>query len=99
MFLLSQKSAVVWLMIGLVGCANQTPKRPTTRPSGGLERIEYVQVHMGTRARLVVWAKDEETAVEAWSAAYRRVGGVGQVCTDYRKSSGVRELCAKAGGP
>src|SRR5712671_1934412 len=99
MFLLSQKSAVVWLMIALVGCANQTVKRPTTRPAGGLGRFEYVQVHMGTRARLVVWAKDEDTAVEACSAAYRRVAELEQICTDYRKSSELMQLCAKAGGP
>src|SRR5947209_7105974 len=82
------------------GCASAGEKKPTTRPvAGGLGRFEYVQVHMGVRARLVVYAKDEDTAVEACSAAYRRVAELEQICTDYRKSSELMQLCAKAGGP
>src|SRR5205085_4280698 len=81
------------------GCASHVQKKPATQPALRLERFEYVQVHMGTRARLVVWAKDEDTAVEACSAAYRRVAELEQICTDYRKSSELMQLCAKAGGP
>src|SRR5258706_2433485 len=99
MFLLTRKWAVVWIVIGAVGCANHVTKKPTTRPAGGLGRFEYVQVHMGTRARLVVWAKDEDTAVEACSAAYRRVAELEEICTHYRKNSEWMQLCAKAGGP
>ena len=99
MFLLAQKWAVVILAVLAAGCANGTAKKPTTRPADGLERFEYVQVHMGVRARLVVYAKDEETAVEACTAAYRRVAELEQICTDYRKSSELMQLCAKAGGP
>src|SRR5882672_9344646 len=99
MFLLSRKWAVVWMVMSVLGCANRVVKKPTTRPTGGLERFEYVQVHMGTRARLVAYAKDEETAVEACSAAYRRVAELEQICTDYRKSSELMQLCARAGGP
>ncbi len=47
----------------------------------------------------MVYAKDEETAVEACRAAYRRVAELEQICTDYRKSSELMQLCAKAGGP
>jgi thiamine biosynthesis lipoprotein len=87
------------MMIG-GGCANGSGQKPTTRPvAGGLERFEYVQVHMGVRARLVVYAKDEERAVEGCTAAYRRVAELEQICTDYRKSSELMQLCAKAGGP
>src|SRR6266850_62115 len=100
MFLLSRKWAVVGLMTSVIGCANAIEKKPTTRPAaGGLERFEYVQVHMGTRARLVVYAKDEDTAVEACGAAYRRVAELEQICTDYRKSSELMQLCTRAGGP
>ena len=96
--LLRMGGVAILVMVGL-GCANVANKKPATRPAGGLERFEYVQVHMGTRARLVVWAKDEETATEACSAAYRRVAELEQICTDYRKSSELMQLCAKAGGP
>jgi thiamine biosynthesis lipoprotein len=92
--------SVAILMLMATSCTSSAGKKPTTRPgTGGLGRFEYVQVHMGTRARLVVWAKDEETAVEACSAAYRRVAELEQICTDYRKSSELMQLCAKAGGP
>jgi thiamine biosynthesis lipoprotein len=81
------------------GCASHVAKKPTTRPAEQLSRFEYVQVHMGVAARLVVYAKDEARAVEACSAAYRRVAELEQICTDYRKSSELMQLCAKAGGP
>src|SRR5438874_10576329 len=93
--LLRMGGVAILVMVGL-GCANGANKKPAT---GGLVRFEYVQVHMGTRARLVVWAKDEDAAVEACSAAYRRVAELEQICTDYRKSSELMQLCAKAGGP
>src|SRR5213079_1914065 len=99
MCLLRRVWGVAILMLIGVGCANGNAHKPTTRPASGLERFEYVQVHMGVRARLVVYAKDEETAVEACSAAYRRVAELEQICTDYRKSSELMQLCAKAGGP
>ena len=107
MCLLRRVFAVVILLLLLIGgCAsgkvqkaNETMADKNVRPTAGLERFEYVQIHMGTRARLVVWAKDEETAVEACTAAYRRVAELEQICTDYRKSSELMQLCAKAGGP
>ena len=88
----------VAILLMITGCASGGKKKsPATRPA--LERFEYVQVHMGTRARLVVWAKNEEAAAEACGAAYRRVAEIEQICTDYRKSSELMQLCAKAGGP
>ena len=93
----------VWTVVILLiiaGCANRSGQKPATQPAaGGLERFEYVQIHMGTRVRLVVWAKNEDAAVEACTAAYRRVAELEQICTDYRKSSELMQLCAKAGGP
>jgi thiamine biosynthesis lipoprotein len=85
------------VVLGLViGCANNAAKKRT--PAEALERFEYVQVHMGVRARLVVFAKDEQTAVDGCTAAYRRVAELEQIFTDYRKSSELMQLCAKAGG-
>src|SRR4051812_49635988 len=85
MCLLRRMWAVAILLLLLIGagCANGAVKKPTTRPASGLERFEYVQVHMGTRARLVVWAKDEDTAVGAGSAAYIRGAGGGGILTGY----------------
>jgi thiamine biosynthesis lipoprotein len=101
MCLLRRVFAVVILLLLLIGgCAHKNQCKAATQPvAGRLERFEYVQVHMGTRARLVVFAKDEDTAVEACTAAYRRVAELEQICTDYRKSSELMQLCAKAGGP
>src|SRR5258705_1897659 len=79
MCLLPRVWGVVILMMFGGGCANGHARKPTTRPAGGVERFEYVQVHMGVAARLVVYAKDEETAVEACTAAYRRVAELEQI--------------------
>src|SRR5688572_26806948 len=89
----------VWrvVLLGLVfGCANNAAEKKA--PAQALERFEYVQVHMGVRARLVVYAKDEQTAVDGCTAAYRRVAELEQIFTDYRKSSELMQLCARAGG-
>ena len=96
MCLLRRVFAVAILLMIAGGCASHAQKKPATQPALRLERFEYVQVHMGTRARLVVWAKDEETATEACSAAYRRVAELEQICTDYRKSSELMQLCRSA---
>jgi thiamine biosynthesis lipoprotein len=89
----------VVFLASLAGCANNAAeKRPAAQTSQKLERFEYAQVHMGVVTRLVVYAKDEQTAVEACTAAYRRVAELEQIFTDYRKSSELMQLCGKAGG-
>ena len=91
--------AILLLLLLGGGCTHRAEKNVRPTATARLERFEYVQVHMGVATRLVVFAKDEDAAVEACSAAYRRVAELEQICTDYRKSSELMQLCAKAGGP
>jgi len=72
---------------------------PTTQPQDVvLKPYEYRQIHMGVQARLAVYAPDEETAVRACRAAYKRIAQLDDVMSDYRPSSELMRLCAKAGG-
>lgn len=55
---------------------------------------------MGIDARIVVYAESEDRAIDAAAAAYKRIAELEQVMSDYRASSELMQLCAKAGqGP
>ncbi len=55
---------------------------------------------MGIDARIVVYAESEDRAIDAAAAAYKRIADLEQVMSDYRASSELMLLCAKAGqGP
>lgn len=55
---------------------------------------------MGIDARIVVYAESEDRAIDAAADAYKRIAELEQVMSDYRASSELMQLCAKAGqGP
>lgn len=54
---------------------------------------------MGVQARIVLYAGDAETAERAARAAYARFAALEDVMSDYRATSEVMRLCARAGGP
>lgn len=54
---------------------------------------------MGVKVRLVVYAPDEKTAARACSAAFARIAGLEDMMSDYRPTSELMRLCARAGGP
>src|SRR5882724_11983453 len=64
-----------------------------------LTRFEYVEPHMGTRFRIVLYAPDEATAKRASQAAYQRAADLNGIMSDYQETSELMRLCAKAGGP
>jgi len=64
-----------------------------------LTRFEYSEPHMGTRFRIVLYAPDEATAKKAQRAAFDRIAALDAMLTDYRSTSELMQLCAKAGGP
>jgi thiamine biosynthesis lipoprotein len=64
-----------------------------------LQRFEFKQYHMGVDVRLVLYARNQATAVAAGAAAYRRFAQLDDVMSDYRADSELMRLCAKAGGP
>lgn len=78
------------LAAALGGCAVGTPP----------QRFESKRVCMGVQTRVVIYAGDQQTADEAARAAYERIAELEQVMSDYRASSELMRLCARAGeGP
>lgn len=67
--------------------------------SDALTRFSYTEYHMGVDARLVVYAKDKDTAERACIAAFARIAALDTIMSDYRKDSELNRLCDKAGGP
>ena len=63
------------------------------------QRFEYSEVAMGVRARIVLYASDEATAQQAARAAYDRIAALEDIMSDYRPTSELSRLSAKAGGP
>ena len=90
----SRCAAWIPLLLALgAGCA-------ASREGAALQRHEYAQLHMGVQARLIVYAPDAESAATAAKAAYSRVAEVEDIASDYRPTSELMRLCAKAGqGP
>ena len=73
-----------------------TPHGPD--PSGPVaERYEFAAPHMGTTARLVVYAPHAEAEAAA-QAAFVRLGELDERLSDYRDDSEVSRLAEQAGG-
>lgn len=77
-------------LFGLLLLACVTPLHAQTR-------FEYSEVGMGVRARIVLYAKDEPTAQSAARAAYDRIAHLEDIMSDYRPTSEISRLSAKAG--
>lgn len=71
---------------------------PLQSPSS-LQRFEYSQLHMGVRVRLAVYASRQSDASSACAAAFQRIAAIEQIMSDYRPTSELMRLCARAGGP
>lgn len=66
----------------------------------GLQRFAYSQVHMGGRVDVTLYADSQDTAEAAARAAFAEYARLEDVFSDYRPSSELMRLCAKAGtGP
>jgi len=73
---------------------------PATQPASApaLARHEYAQLHMGVKARIILYAASEEIAAGAARAAYGRVADLEDIASDYRPKSELMRLCDQAGG-
>lgn len=63
-----------------------------------LRRYEFSEPHMGTTFRLAFYAPSEAAAEKAAQAAFARVAELDHIMSDYKPTSELRRLCAKAGG-
>jgi thiamine biosynthesis lipoprotein len=70
-----------------------------SRKSASLERFEFEQPHMGTTARVVLYAPDALQARTLAGRAFARIGELDARLSDYRADSELLALCRAAGGP
>lgn len=61
-----------------------------------LVRFSYTEPHMGTRFRIVLYATDEKKAKEAAQAAFARIAELDAIMSDYRPTSELTQLSARA---
>ncbi len=59
------------------------------------QKFEFKSKHMGTTFRIVLYAADKDTAKNAASAAFARVGELDGVMSDYKKDSELMLLCKR----
>lgn len=64
-----------------------------------LTRFEYRELHMGTEARIVLFARDTVTAESAARAAFDHIARLDSLLSDYRIDSEISRIAAAAGGP
>lgn len=64
-----------------------------------LIRYEFVERHMGTRFRIVLYAPDAPVAKRASTAAFERIEMLDHIMSDYRSDSELMRLTGQAGGP
>src|SRR3977135_1436405 len=62
-----------------------------------LTRYEYVQAHMGTQVRIVLYAPARGAADDAAGAAFGRIAALDEALSDYRESSELMRVSLLAG--
>src|SRR2546421_12763150 len=63
-----------------------------------LQRYTFSEPHMGTTARIVLYAPDEAAAQKAAKAAFARIADLNKIMSDYDPDSELMRLCKSAGG-
>jgi thiamine biosynthesis lipoprotein len=63
-----------------------------------LQRFTFTEKHMGTSARIVLYAPDQASAKEAAAAAFARIAELNKIMSDYDPDSELMRLCKHAGG-
>jgi thiamine biosynthesis lipoprotein len=72
---------------------------PVAASGQPLARFEFQQPHMGTLARIVLYAPSRSAAEAGARAAFARIGELDARLSDYREDSEVEVLARAAGGP
>lgn len=85
--------AALWAAV-CCGCAGRSASAEPAEP----ERFEFKRVCMGVQTRVILYAAEREAAEAAANAAYDEIGRLEQIMSDYRPSSELSRLNARAGG-
>ncbi|HEY3964376.1 MAG TPA: FAD:protein FMN transferase [Planctomycetaceae bacterium] len=80
---------ITWIL-----CCAFALGQATDRP---LERFEFNQIQMGMPFRFVVYARGEDSANAAASAAFARIKQLNGIMSDYDSDSELMRLCRTAG--
>jgi thiamine biosynthesis lipoprotein len=64
----------------------------------GLQRYEAVEPHMGTLVRITIYAPGEQTARDAFRAAFDRIRDLDGILSDYRPDSELNQIARSAVG-
>ena len=70
---------------------------PGSSSKAKLERFEFSQIHMGTQFNIILYAPDVRTAIDASTAAFKRVEELDAIMSDYRATSELMMVCRKSG--
>jgi len=75
------------------------PSIELARAAGTLSRFEESQPHMGTVARIVVYAPNSGAAAAATRSAFQRIRELDGILSDYQAESELSRLSHQSGGP
>jgi thiamine biosynthesis lipoprotein len=90
------------VFLALAGCMTLFPAYAAPfleRQGDAVQRFEYVQPHMGTAFRIVLYAESETIARKASDAANARISHLDRILSDYKDDSELLRLCKQSGGP
>ena len=74
-------------LLGLAGADDDGPRR-----------FEFVETHMGSEFKIILYSPDAPTARRASRAAFDRIAALDLVFSDYNPESELMRLCDRAGG-
>jgi FAD:protein FMN transferase len=83
-----------WLGLAVSAGAASNPDS-----AGNLSRFEFVETHMGTSFKIVLYSTGAASARSASRAAFDRIAALDAILSDYQAESELSRLSWKAGGP
>ena len=86
-------------MIAVAGLAAMLAFGMGPAETTALSRFEFVESHMGSDFKTVLYSPDEPTARRASRAAFDRIAALDLTFSDYNPESELMRLCDRAGGP
>jgi thiamine biosynthesis lipoprotein len=89
-------SAISWQLVSVVfGLIVVTIALADARQAE-LQRFEAVEPHMGTLVRITVYATDEQSASDAFRAAFTRIRDLDRILSDYKPDSELNTITRTA---
>ncbi len=99
------RSAQLTALLGMAWAASGLPRpamaesaREPTGVATAASRWEFVEPHMGTLFRIVIFAPEVTAAKSAAKAAFARVAALNRVMSDYDPDSELMRLCRQPAG-